>query len=194
MNSDQAYQTGSKMDNHVCSPGHIRVLDNFLRPWVHSPRRLFGPHIGPGMKALDIGCGGGFASLGLARLAGPEGRVVAADLQPQMLQMVARRAEKAGLADRIRLHQSDAYQTGLEGPFDFILAFWMAHEHPDPSAFLREVENLLKPGGRFFLAEPKMHVSPQVFRDFVAEAEALGLMPINRPFVLLSRAVVLEKS
>jgi ubiquinone/menaquinone biosynthesis C-methylase UbiE len=47
----------------------------------------------------------GYLSIPLARLVGPEEKVICADLQEQMLAGVRRRAERAGVADRIRLHQ-----------------------------------------------------------------------------------------
>ncbi len=194
MNINQNQKAASPATERVCPPDHVHLFDNFLRPLVHSPSRLFGPHVKPGMKALDIGCGRGFASLGLARMVGKDGHVVAADLQPEMLEMVAERVEKSGLSDRIRLHRCEADKIGLGEKFDFVLAFWMAHETPDPSRFLREVYSLLNPDGRFFLAEPKMHISKDVFRDFVAEAEEIGFKPLKNPFVLFSRAIVMVKS
>ena len=195
MNSSaRTQQTNDTMSNRVCPSSHIRVLDNFLRPVLHRPKRLFGPYVKAGDKVLDIGCGGGFASIGLARLVGDDGEVVAADIQPEMLEFTQKRAQAAGLSNRIKLHQSNSASTGLEEDFDFILAFWMAHETPDPSAFLEEVFSLLKPKGYFFLAEPKMHVSDQVFRDYVAQAEKIGFTLKQQPFVLLSRAAVLARA
>ena len=90
---------------HVCSWRHVKTFDNFLRPLVHNPLKMFSPYVQPGARVLDVGCGAGFASLGLARLVGARGTVVAVDLQAEMLAMVRLRATKAGLADRISLHQ-----------------------------------------------------------------------------------------
>ena len=87
-------------------------VDNFVRPLLHNPAKLFGPYVKPGMQALDIGCGGGFASLGLARLVGPGGKVFASDLQQEMLDFVNASAEKAGAA------QSAANQTAAAGGAD----------------------------------------------------------------------------
>ena len=71
--------------SRVCSHRHVRMLDNFVRPFIHNPVKLFDAYLKPGMSALDIGCGGGFAAIGMARLVGDEGRVVAADVQLEML-------------------------------------------------------------------------------------------------------------
>lgn len=46
----------------------------------------------PGMVVCDMGCGNGFYSLTLAEMVGPTGKVLAVDIQPQMLQLLSRRA------------------------------------------------------------------------------------------------------
>jgi ubiquinone/menaquinone biosynthesis C-methylase UbiE len=145
------------------------------------------------MTALDIGCGRGFASLGLARLVGRNGLVIAADLQTEMLEMVSHRAQKAGLSDRIRTHLCRQNGIGLSKQVDFALAFWMVHETPDIGAFLREVFTLLKPGAHFLVIEPKMHVSRDEFYDTISIARNVGFTAVRKPFVLWSRAVVLAK-
>jgi ubiquinone/menaquinone biosynthesis C-methylase UbiE len=145
------------------------------------------------MRVMDVGCGGGWASVALARLVGEGGLVIAADLQPEMLDLVRNRAEKAGLLDRIRLHTCLDDRIGLHEELDFAVAFYMTHETPDARALVAEVFSLLKPGGRFFVAEPKMHVSRELFESMVREAQEDGFRVLLRPRVLLSRAVVLEK-
>lgn len=50
-----------------------------------------------GMTICDMGCGNGFYSLRLARLVTPAGRILAVDVQPQMLYMLRERAEQAGI-------------------------------------------------------------------------------------------------
>jgi ubiquinone/menaquinone biosynthesis C-methylase UbiE len=150
-------------------------------------------YVGPGMTALDIGCGRGFASLGLARLVGEKGLVIAADLQREMLVMVRERAQKAGLSDRIRTHLSQPDRIGLRQRADFALAFWMVHETPDIGVFLRDVFDLLRPGAHLLVVEPKMHVSPEDFNDTIARAHKVGFSVVRKPFVLWSRAVVFAK-
>ncbi|MFH1436924.1 MAG: class I SAM-dependent methyltransferase [Pseudomonadota bacterium] len=180
-------------EKHICPVNAVRSFDNFLRPLVHSPRKLFGPHVTPGMTAMDIGCGGGWASLAMARLVGESGLVIAADLQPEMLELVRKRAQKAGLIDRLKFHRCLDDRIGLDRELDFSVAFYMVHETPDARALVAEVFSLLKPGGRFFVAEPKFHVSQPQFESVVREAQEDGFSVLSKPRVLLSRAVVLEK-
>jgi len=124
---------------------------------------------------------------------GEGGLVIAADLQPGMLDIVRKRAEKANLMNRIRLHACLDDRIGLREDLDFAVAFYMVHETPDARALVAEVFSLLRPGGRFFVAEPKMHVSRTLFETMVQEAREDGFKVVHKPRVLLSRAVVLEK-
>jgi ubiquinone/menaquinone biosynthesis C-methylase UbiE len=160
----------------VCPPSELKSLNNPLRRLVHSPRRLLGPHVGPGDTALDLGCGGGFFTVELARLVGPEGHVIAVDLQPEMLDFTRGTVEKRGLLDRVTLHlcrEDDLSLDGVEA--DFALAFYVVHEVPDRRAFLAQLARLLKPGGRFLMVEPRHHASRAVLGEIIAEAEEVGL-------------------
>lgn len=179
--------------DHVCPWWLAYSFDNPLRRRLHPADRLFAGLVGPGQTAVDVGCGMGHFTLGLARLVGPEGRVVAVDLQPKMLDRVRRRAERAGLLSRIRLHQAGRSSLELRLEADFVVASWMVHEVPDQPAFLREVAGLMRPGARFFLAEPRGHVKPAEFERTVRLAAEAGLVEERRPSVAMSRAVVLVK-
>ena len=182
-----------EVGSRVCSVEYVRLFDNFIRPLIHNIKSMCGRYIGPGMTALDIGCGRGFASLGLARLVGRKGLVIAADLQREMFVMVRKRAQKAGLSDRIRTHLCQQDRIGLRQQVDFALAFWMVHETPDIGVFLKEVYSLLKPGGNFLVVEPKIHVSLDDFSETITKARNSGFTAVRKPFVLWSRAVVLRK-
>jgi ubiquinone/menaquinone biosynthesis C-methylase UbiE len=179
--------------DQVCPVEHVRLFDNFVRPLIHNIKSMCGRYAGSGMTVLDIGCGRGFASLGLARLVGRNGLVIAADLQCEMLEMVSRRATKAGLSGRIRTHLCQPTRIGLWEQVDFALAFWMIHETPDIGIFLKDVFDLLKTGAHFLIVEPKMHVSKDEFDDTIARACRAGFSVVRKPFVLWSRAVVLAK-
>ena len=194
MNSQQIQEPQVLRESRVCPWQIVHLFDNLLRPLLHNPRKLFGPYVCKGMTVLDIGCGRGFASLGLAGLAGEEGLVIAADLQPEMLDMVKERAARAGLSNRIRIHRCEANSIGVREELDFVVAFFMAHEVPNTRAFLRELFTLLKSGGRLFIAEPKIHVSRRDFEHTVQEAQAVGFTASERLSVRFGRAVVLVKS
>jgi ubiquinone/menaquinone biosynthesis C-methylase UbiE len=182
-----------RMNDMVCPWWLCYSFDNPLRRLFHDPERLLGPYVKTGMTVVDIGCGMGYFTIGLARLTGPEGKVIAVDLQQQMLDALGRRSRKAGVADRIVLHRCRKESLGVEDTADFALAFWMGHEVPDKSRFFREIFALLKTGGRFLLVEPKYHVTLRSFRQTAAVCRETGFRVLEEPPVALSHAFLLGK-
>jgi ubiquinone/menaquinone biosynthesis C-methylase UbiE len=178
----------------VCPWQLAPMIDNRLRPLVHNPEKIFAPYVAKGMTVLDVGCGAGFTSIGLAKLVGKEGLVIAADLQSKMLRMVKERAMREGLADRIRIHLCSRDRIGLQEELDFAVAFFMVHEVPDVPAFLEEICTLLKPGGRFFITEPKIHVGLLAFQQIMRKAQVVGFEIAERPSVRFGRTILLVKS
>lgn len=178
---------------HVCPWWLAYTIDNPLRRLLHPPEALLGAWVRPGMTVLDAGCGIGHFSLGLARLVGPGGRVIAADIQERALAAVRRRARRAGFADRVTTRLCVSESCGVPGPVDFALAFWMLHETPSAERFCREIAEILTPGGRFLVAEPAFHVTEAMFREELDAAGRSGLRVIERPRVRASRAVLLGR-
>ncbi len=172
------------------------MLASPLRRWVQDPGAIVGPFVFGGMTVLEPGPGMGFFTLELARRVGPNGRVLAVELQPKMLEGLAKRAAKAGLADRIELRPPKGERLGLEdyaGKVDFALAFAMVHEASNPAALFADIHNALKPGGRLLFAEPAGPVRAEAFEVSLGEARDTGLAIVSRPAVWRSRAAVLVK-
>jgi len=177
---------------YVCPAELACSLDNILRKLVHKPRKLLEPYIGEGMAVLDLGCGPGYFTAELARLAGEEGRVIAADLQQKMLNKMAGKIRGTDLEKRIETHLCQTDRIGIQKKVDFILAFWMVHEVPDQQRMFVEMKSLLKPGGRIWIIEPKIHVTEKLFKKMVNRLESAGLEIVDRPKVSLSRSVLLR--
>ncbi len=135
----------------------------------------------------------GFFSLGLAELVGNDGKVIAADLQEQMLAGLQKRAKNAGMFERIQLCRSTPDDIGANEPFQFALAFWMVHEVRRPDLFLRQIHKLLLPGGKFLIVEPHIHVSSKAFNQTVLLAENTGFHVEDKPKVRASRATLLGR-
>lgn len=165
------------MSNHVCPWWLCYTFDNPLRRLVQDPVAILRPYLAAGQTGLDLGCGMGYFSLGMARLVGPQGRVHSVDLQARMLSVLMRRATRQGLAGRMAPRQCQAHDLGiadLAGQVDLALAFWMLHEVPDQAGFLAQVALALKPSGHLLLAEPRLHVNGPDFERQLAQALGAG--------------------
>jgi ubiquinone/menaquinone biosynthesis C-methylase UbiE len=192
--------TGNKPENSpspkkqvTCPTCCCFTFDNFLRRYVQNPYKILKPYIRPGMTILDVGPGQGYFTIPLAVLNGENGKVIAADLRPSMLKAIRRRAVKASLDKRITFHQAMKDNIGITEALDFCLAFWMVHEVPDRQRFLGEIYNLLKPGGSFLFAEPKIHVSKTSFTTSLDILKGLGCKVVEEPKIFFSQAAVLKK-
>ena len=86
---------------HVCPWWLAQALDNPIRRIIHSPDKILGGYIEPGQTVLDLGCGSGTFTIAMARMVGEAGRVIAVDLQDEMLQLIRQKAVKEGLASRL---------------------------------------------------------------------------------------------
>jgi ubiquinone/menaquinone biosynthesis C-methylase UbiE len=182
-------------DARVCPASRSWGLDNIFRTLLQSPKRILRGYINHGDTVLDIGCGPGFFTRAMARMVGENGRVIAIDLQEEMLDKLRGRAEKEGLIRRIRTVKASEESLNLAGqdPAVFAMAFYVVHEVPDKARLFRELWNALVPGGKLLVVEPTMHVTPEEFQASWHLAETWGFRVIGEPKVLLSRAIVLEK-
>jgi len=103
--------------------------------------------IAQGMTVLDLGCGPGYASFDLARLVGPEGRVIAVDQSAHFLAALEQGAAQRGL-DNIQTVKAsiDAYDWPT-GQVDAVWTRWVLCFLPDPAGALAGIDRALKPGG-----------------------------------------------
>jgi ubiquinone/menaquinone biosynthesis C-methylase UbiE len=184
------------MAKMTCPPWIGYFLINPLRKFLENPNKMLGPFIQEGMMVLEPGCGMGYFTLPMARMVGPEGKVVAVDIQPKMLSVLERRARKADLLAQIEVRQIERDGLGLDdlaGQIDFTAALHMVHEVPDQGSFLKDVFQALKPGGRLLVVEPKGHVSPDEFTRTIDAAERLGFKQETSSANIGERGVLLVK-
>ena len=167
----------------VCSHNHSFVLDNFFRRFIQNPQKIVGEYINKGDIVVDLGCGPGYFSIDMAKMVGESGRVIAVDLQPEMLEKVEKKAKKFNLSKRITLHNCPHDQIGLgkDVTADFVLAFYMVHETPSHIKFLQEVKTFLKKGGKCLIVEPTFHVSKKNFQKVMQDAENVGFIVLGTP-------------
>lgn len=163
-------------------------FDNPLRHLIHKPEKFLAGLVKPGMTVMDIGCGFGFFSIAMARMVGVSGSVIAEDVQEESINIALKRAQQAHVANIVKPHLGTIERINYPGQVDFILTFWMIHEVKDKPAFFKEISSLLKPGGKYLLVEPWMHVSATEFAITVGNATANGLDPVADLKVAMSRA------
>ena len=183
----------SDRNKRVCPVERAGSLDNRIRRWLQDPQKILGPYIEEGMTILDIGCGPGFFSIDMAQMVGKSGRVIASDLQEGMLQKLRDKIQGTQLEERITLHKCEENKIGVSEDVDFIVAFYMIHEIPNQEEFFNEIGSILKPNGQVFIVEPPFHVSKTAFEETIRKARDAGFKAIERPKVLLSKAVILKK-
>lgn len=184
------------MPQHVCPWWLGYLLASPIRRLVQDPRAILSPWVTEGMTVLEPGPGMGFFTLELARLVGPQGRIIAVDVQLKMLESLLGRARRAGLRERIEAREASGKNLGvedLESKVDFVLAFAVVHELPDAAAFFAQARSALKPGGRMLVAEPRRRVSESALAETVALAESAGLSIEDRPSIKGSRSVMFRR-
>lgn len=179
----------------VCPLCFSILLDNPIRRALQPPGKVLRGRIRAGQRVMDLGCGPGFFTLEMARMVGPGGKVLAVDLQPGMLGKIRRKADRSGLGDRIDCLCSRKQGLGfqLDKPVDFVLAYYMIHETGNVVNFLRDIYEILAPGGTLLIVEPRLHVNRNLFAEMVDLAEETGFSPEEFPGKLGGRSVVFTR-
>ena len=131
--------------------------------------------IAKGAVVADIGAGSGYITERLAARVGPAGRVFANDVQPQMLDLLARRLARKKIGN-VTLVQGTLDDPKLPPEsVDLALMVDVYHEFSQPQAMLRHLREALRPGGRIVLLEyrkedPTIPIRPE-HKMSVAEAK-----------------------
>jgi SAM-dependent methyltransferase len=140
---------------------HSVWRDEVQRAWIHAG-------IGRDSRVIDVGAGPGFASLDLAELVGPAGRVLAAERSARFLGILAELANAAGHAN-IDTAEIDLMTHEIPGSgFDAAWCRWVACFVPDPGRLVDRVHAALRPGGA------------AVFHEYV-EYASYQLLPPSAP-------------
>jgi 2-polyprenyl-6-hydroxyphenyl methylase/3-demethylubiquinone-9 3-methyltransferase len=126
-----------------------------------------------GLRALDVGCGGGLLSEALAR-AGAD--VTAIDLAPAVLDVARLHLHESGLSVDYREISVEALSNEMPGHFDIVTCMEMLEHVPDPGSAIRACATLLKAGGKLFLST--LNRTPMAFGAAILGAEhLLRLLP-----------------
>lgn len=122
--------------------------------WQNVPAVVEALAVGTGSAVADIGAGGGFFTVRLARAVGREGRVYAVDVAESEVARLRRRAEDEGLA-QVEVVQGTTSNPGLaEASLDAALIVNAYHEMREHRSMLKALRRALRPGGRLVIVEP----------------------------------------
>ncbi len=138
----------------------------------------------PGMVVADIGAGTGYYAWRMAERVSPGGRVLAVDVQPEMIALLEREMKKRNARNVTGIVGTDVDPKLPAASVDVALMVDVYHEFDHPREMLDAIVRSLKPDGRVVFVEyraedPKVGILPhhkmseaQVRR----EAEAAGLV------------------
>jgi predicted methyltransferase len=180
---------GTRSESRIFPPEKLGELEGPDRDLWQKPDQVMDAlGIADGTTVADLGAGGGWFTVRLARRVGPQGVVYAEDIQEQMLESIDRRLKREGLRNvRMVLGASDNPKLPAKR-LDAVLIVDVYHEVTQPVEFLRNVKDSLTPQGRLGIVEFKRDGGgpggPMEERldeaDVVKFAEAAGFRLLSR--------------
>jgi ubiquinone/menaquinone biosynthesis C-methylase UbiE len=195
-------QKAPKPRRGLFSPLNLGVLEGADREQWNKPDQIMDAlKIADSSSVGEIGAGGGWFTIRLARRVGPNGVVYAEDVQPEMIEAVRRRVQRENLTN-VRTVLGTTRNSRLPHGVDAILINGVYHEMENPIAVLTDAADSLKPQGRIGIVdfspgaggpgpEPEQRVDQETV---IKGAMAAGLQVISRetvpPFMFM---VVLGK-
>jgi ubiquinone/menaquinone biosynthesis C-methylase UbiE len=112
------------------------------------------PHLRPGMRLLDVGCGPGSITLDLAAVVAP-GAVVGIDIQPALVERARELADERGTTN-VRFEVADVNTLDIEAQFDAAFAHMVLMHLPDPVGVLTRIRRALTPSGVIGVLDPDL--------------------------------------
>ena len=113
--------------------------------WPTTERLLGTAGLRAGMRALDLGCGGGAVTLKMAALVGSEGEVMGIDLDPSILRLAQQEADGSKLP--VTFRHLEAEELNEEASYDFAYARYLMSHLRHPERALESMVRALRPGG-----------------------------------------------
>lgn len=155
-------------------------------------------HLAHGMHVLDVGCGPGTITIGLARAVGPTGSVVGVDRQFSQVELALRAARAAG-AGNVQFLQGSVYEIPLaDDAVDIGVAHALFEHLADPTRALVELRRVVRGGGLVALTssdwsaarlDPRdRHVDLALWAHFRLRRRAAGDPHMGRRLEVLARA------
>ena len=139
----------------------------------------------PGMSVADVGAGGGYYTVRLARIVGPKGRVLAEDIVPETRDRLSDRIQRENL-DNVAVKLGTADNPMLpHASFDRIFLVHMYHEVQSPYEFLWHLRDAVKPGGLVIVVDSNRPVARHGIppAQLKCELRALAMTPVKAGFL-----------
>lgn len=155
----------------------------------------------PGMRNLDVACGTGDLSMLTAAQVAPDGSVIGVDISEGMLEVGRRRVAASPYASMIDLRWGNAMKLEFEdATFDCVTIGWAMRNVKDIPTVLKEMNRVLKPGGRVVCLEAAKPRNPIMRAGFFLMWKTMiplidwlivkvGRQAKVRPYTYLSRSL-----
>ncbi len=147
------------------------------RRWQDPEKILTEIGLAPGMIFVDPGCGDGYFALPAARMVGPEGKVIAIDIDEGAIGRLRQQAAEEGLGQLSAEVQAAEEAIACEGCADFVFFGIDLHDFADPAQVIRNAKRMLRPSGLLvdldWKAEPMPFGPPLEKRFSIAKARQL---------------------
>ncbi len=167
----------------VMNVAHADWLTRPDRDEQEQPDRVVAAlNIPRGATVVDLGAGVGYFTWRLAKQVGPEGRVIAVDIQQGMLDLLSENLASRGITN-VDMVLGAADNPHLPtGAVDLVLIVDVYHELSEPEKTMEHVRRSLKPGGRVVIIEyrkedPSIPIQPlhkMSVEEVRAEVEPIG--------------------
>jgi ubiquinone/menaquinone biosynthesis C-methylase UbiE len=132
-------------------------LDRPEREKEEQPKKLLEVlKLRPGEVVADVGAGSGYYTFRMAEQVGPTGKVLAVDIQPEMLALIRERMKAKGLTNVEPVLGTESDPKLPSSAVDTILLVDVYHEFSHPYEMTEAMVKSLKPGGRLVFVEYRM--------------------------------------
>jgi ubiquinone/menaquinone biosynthesis C-methylase UbiE len=150
--------TGTSDERDLFPPENLVLLEVQDRAIWQQPDLIMDElQMADGSDVADIGAGSGWFTIRLARRVGPNGRVYAQDLQPEMVTAIRRRVEREGLTNVTVIRGQEGSPNLPQQALDAVLVVDVYHEIPAAGrvSFLQDLASALRPKGRIGIVDYK---------------------------------------
>jgi ubiquinone/menaquinone biosynthesis C-methylase UbiE len=188
---------------HVMGPGGIPWLDRPEREQEEHPAEVIDAlELRNGMVVADLGAGSGYFTFRIAPKVGKKGKVLAVEIQDEMIETLHRRmtAEKTANVEVVKGAENDPHLPARS--VDLVLMVDVYHELAYPFEVMTAIGKALKPGGRVVFVEyrkedPKVRIKElhkMSVEQLEKEMQAVGLARLRTVETLpIQHIVIFEK-